>query len=514
MRGRDHSILAKVFLSCVFLLPTSAAALLNVTLQAVVRNWSLPEEHWLGGEDVELVGTDLFLRRSDHIRSYTVTMSIGSPPARVELLVDTGSSDLVVCQTSSYSPSKNVDERLAVNSVVISYLSGTVFGSELADDVCLDKWCVPQQSFVFANQGNLVKVDGIVGLAFPPASALRGRSTFLQSLIARQGLRQPAFRLSLEADGGLLSVGELQELVPKKDASKYVALPLYTGASAGASLWTVTASVHVQGLPGSVEVLGTIDSGTSLIVIPEDHYDTLVTRGLLRNITTECSWVSCPCDAPLPDLVLSFGEGSGKWITIRLTASNGLISTLRWNNNFIFQERECGLGLIKGHTGSFSAMPVRMLRLCFILESLTVISVVAVLAYQLRVTLKEGLTLEQPSRRRLLVLMVVAAFIAAVTLGVRRSVTLTRPGWVLGDVFLSNADIVHDVGGYRSLIAKKSTPHRHEVTDDDEIYLYVPVILAIGGTATATAAWACYHRLDTVSEGATQYISITDLEDP
>ncbi|KAI0649711.1 aspartic peptidase domain-containing protein [Trametes meyenii] len=104
--------------------------------------------------------------------SYTVTVSIGSPPTTYELLIDTGSANTFVGAGKKYVHS---DTARATGEIVsVTYGSGYFMGQEFIDTVTLAPGLtIGNQSFgVAMNSSGFDGVDGILGVG--PQGLTRG----------------------------------------------------------------------------------------------------------------------------------------------------------------------------------------------------------------------------------------------------------------------------------------------------------------------------------------------------
>jgi len=133
----------------------------------------------------------------DSDSSYFGSMTIGTPPQQFNVILDTGSSDLwladTTCSTcprampvfdSSKSTSFQASNSLS-SDVTIHYGSGAVAGTLATDTVTMGGFTIPDQTFLTVDRltSNLLDgtVSGIMGLAFDAISSTRS-TPFWQAL--------------------------------------------------------------------------------------------------------------------------------------------------------------------------------------------------------------------------------------------------------------------------------------------------------------------------------------------
>ncbi|KAF9237988.1 aspartic peptidase domain-containing protein [Melanogaster broomeanus] len=240
--------------------------------------------------------------------AYTVPVQVGSSQQNFSLQVDTGSSDLWIasqsCSTAScsatngrlYNPSSSRPTGATFN---IQYLSGTVTGPIVWDQVQLGGYIIPNQALAAAsivqNEPMSYDFDGILGLALPLNSMIQQKlpsspsdspdgaalSANLLSLTpAANAPSQAFFSLTLARPGStqlpsLLGIGRHpSEIVP--DPTKIQYSPLVS-ESVGTLFWKTTVraiTVYASGrvLPIALQSLSggastaLLDSGVPLII--------------------------------------------------------------------------------------------------------------------------------------------------------------------------------------------------------------------------------------------------------
>ena len=185
-------------------------------------------------------------------------------PQSLDLLLDTGSADVVVITTACTTCSSSISgfntsesSTLQVNSsqpLLLAYGAGNVTGTVFNDMVTLGPYTVPNQTFVGITQGMSGLFNGttggILGLAFQNAS-YSGAVPFVQALIDAGELSKPemSFYLARNKDavanftsldhhpGGTLTLGGINGSLYKGDIEYQ---PLANGSRV--RLWHQTVS--------------------------------------------------------------------------------------------------------------------------------------------------------------------------------------------------------------------------------------------------------------------------------
>jgi len=229
---------------------------------------------------------------------YSVHVGIGTPPQYLEVLIDTGSSDLwmapkkfrVAASSTLRYPVNPMDQQRMIN-----YGQGQVAGDLFFDDVVVGNARIEEQSFLTITHEtksmSLVKTDGVLGLG-PPALSNSGE-TVLQNLQEQRNISTFALLLCDNIDGSTLVLG-----MPPADW--YIPRTLvYTPAVTG-QWWAIDGALVV----GGVEIEQgpfLLDSGTSFLSATRDNYYELVKQILPPNALDSCSVnpttlrVICPC---------------------------------------------------------------------------------------------------------------------------------------------------------------------------------------------------------------------------
>lgn len=247
---------------------------------------------------------------------YVGNISVGTPEQHFVVVMDTGSSNLWVpdstCTNYQQSPSCQVQHKYKNESsstfvsqcdlssclLMLPYGSGTVYGTLSIDTVHVGGLPLPNTTFgrVFSEPGPLSEwgapvFDGILGLAYPIIAM--PMFSFLpgpfDEMMSRNLLPQPLFSVFLSS--------------VENDTSSYVAFgdiphENYVGdlievpqdlMQAELGYWCVAVnSINVAGVPqsGTTNVIGVIDTGTSLIAGPPAVVNPIIAQ---INASTDCS---------------------------------------------------------------------------------------------------------------------------------------------------------------------------------------------------------------------------------
>ncbi|KAJ7176805.1 aspartic peptidase A1 [Mycena filopes] len=222
--------------------------------------------------------------------SYFSSIQIGTPAQKFNVILDTGSSDLFVldtsCQACSNAPlfdsskSSSFSQQTTNQPTTISYGSGQVEGFIGTDTVTMGSFSVSSQTFLLgeAISQNLIDgdVSGLIGLAFQGLAETKA-PPFWQALITNNQLSAPemAFQLtrsqsSDDEPGGTFTLGGTNSSLFTGDIEFHD----ITGTSPP-QFWQLSMSaVTVQGKSVQISsgnaALSAIDTGTTAIGGPTD----------------------------------------------------------------------------------------------------------------------------------------------------------------------------------------------------------------------------------------------------
>jgi cathepsin D len=259
--------------------------------------------------------------------SYLGSLSIGTPPQSFHLVLDTGSSDLWVADTSCtscdpstplFNPSKSSSNNLVDSSTTIRYGSGTVRGRIEQDVVSMANFSVQTQTFLAVDEltDGLLEgsASGILGLAFS-AIASTHSTPFWQALGSQLSASEMAFYLTRfnddssakdEEPGGVFTLGGTNSSLFTGDI-EFLNMP-----SGTPTFWLLTMSaITVQGQSVQISTgnaaLAAIDTGTTLIGGPTADVNAIwaAVPGSAA-VENQQGFFSFPCSTSV-QVTLSFG---------------------------------------------------------------------------------------------------------------------------------------------------------------------------------------------------------------
>ncbi|WWC59467.1 uncharacterized protein I303_102023 [Kwoniella dejecticola CBS 10117] len=268
--------------------------------------------------------------------SYSATINVGTPSQSLDIVLDTGSSDLWVasqdCTAGACTSMTTYDTASSKSNVNLSsafsieYGSGTAAGSLVQDLVTLGGYSVASQTFASCDQvssGLLSSgVSGIMGLSWQ-ALAYSKATPWWITLAKSSSWSDPLFAFhlaryrnvagasSVETDGGLATFGFL-------DSSLYSGDVTYVSVSGNAQYWQIPmASMTMQGETVSLgsSNMAAIDTGTTLIGGPESIITAIYANipGSQRMTGSYAPYFAYPCSTNV-DFEITFGG-----FTIKIT---------------------------------------------------------------------------------------------------------------------------------------------------------------------------------------------------
>jgi len=297
---------------------------------------------------------------------YFIDAQVGTPGQSERMIVDTGSSDMWLVKTSYGAEASSTSTSVEEPVVTIHYGMGAISGSEVTDRVCFAGLCIDNQAFVLDTNDSMhveKMTDGLFGLAYPALAVGRGM-TLLQNLQSNGPYKNFTFALSLrhwdDAENSSIVIGELQDVLMEAPRAEGVTLPLLgamssiTGEILPPMWWAVRTLVSIG--PGPHVLLpGVLDSGTSMVVVPEFQYVQLLyaligAEHLKDCFTTPGQPLLCPCGTPVQPMNFAFRGTNGSHLNISLTAEDLLLPmpvvVLRHGRRYPMQA--CRLGLMAG----------------------------------------------------------------------------------------------------------------------------------------------------------------------
>jgi len=273
---------------------------------------------------------------------YYGQISVGTPPQNLEVVYDTGSSNLWVSNIKPSLFSKHhyyqhdKSSSYVANGTVfkIQYGSGPVAGFYSSDNVQLGDYTLDNYLFAEVNDVSglgphgaayaVGKFDGICGMGWDDIS-VDGVTTPLRSLVNSKALDANVFAFYLGSGG---AAGEL--MIGGVDNTKYTGdfsyLPVQEMVPGKTGYWEIVMDdVQINGKSVISTKKGVVDSGTSLLAIPKSDIKAIADLvgakplGPIPPLNSEYT-IDCNADAPAIDVILS-----GK--TYTLTKEDYIISS-------------------------------------------------------------------------------------------------------------------------------------------------------------------------------------------
>jgi len=294
------------------------------------------------------VGVPIINQKGDV--SYLGTISIGTPPQKLNVVLDTGSSDLWVAGTSctrcpnvpEFDTTKSSSFQESSNSqdIQINYGSGSVAGSLAAETVSLGGFTVSQQPFLLVDRmtSGLLdgQVSGILGLAFQALASTRSKP-FWQTLADNNQFssKEMSFYLTREMNnpsaseleyGGVFTLGGTNSSLYSGDI-EFIDLP----STSQNTFWLLEVSgITVNGKSANVatgsNALAAIDTGTTLIGGPSSDVAAVWAQVSGSQKATDSDlqgFYTFPCDT---DVQVSFAFGGKSWSISTLDMNLGQVT--------------------------------------------------------------------------------------------------------------------------------------------------------------------------------------------
>ncbi|KAM7354461.1 lysosomal aspartic protease-like [Cochliomyia hominivorax] len=264
--------------------------------------------------------------------AYYGDITIGTPPQKFVVLFDSGSSNLwvpsshcpvwdVACkQHNQYNHDKSSTYVKNGQPISIQYGSGSMSGFLSQDDVTLEGLTIKNQVFAEAmnepgNSFTNANFDGIFGMAYQSLAENNVVPPFY-NLFAQGLVEKDLFSFYLKRDGSAVDGGEL--ILGGVDDTLFSGDITYVPVSEQ-SYWQfemTSGSINGQSICDNCQAIA--DTGTSLIVCPQDAYETLQDEiGGDYNSEDGNYYVDCSSIDSLP--VVSFVIG-GKTFTLEPSA--------------------------------------------------------------------------------------------------------------------------------------------------------------------------------------------------
>jgi len=265
--------------------------------------------------------------------SYYGSLAIGTPPVSYNVILDTGSADLWVADSScttgcaglpTFQPSSSSSFKNSSQSFSIQYGSGSAQGSLGSDNVQMAGFSVDNQVFAVCDavsSGLLVSpVSGLLGLGWQTLAA-SGATPFWQTLASSGSWDSPLMGFYLTR---YQNVSNAKSLEPGGSFTMgFINSTLYTGSveyynipSGSVSYWTLAmTSLTVQGnsitLGSGTSSYAAIDTGTTLVGGPSTQIAAIYAQipGSALGTGNYQGYYTYPCSTTV-NITLSFGGQS------------------------------------------------------------------------------------------------------------------------------------------------------------------------------------------------------------
>mmetsp|Transcript_41047 Transcript_41047/g.52908 ORF Transcript_41047/g.52908 Transcript_41047/m.52908 type:complete len:498 (+) Transcript_41047:85-1578(+) len=291
-------------------------------LNGYVGGWAHRLLHQVNGLDIT---TTLPLVNRDSVQ-YFGDIGLGTPPQNFQVLFDTGSSDLWIPAKGCRMCGKHANYDASKSSTVIptlvefndAYGSGDVLGTTVKDNLLLGDLVLESVEFgAVVQEGESIRTfeaDGILGLAFPAISQIFRSSKSPTVLMALEedyaSTLDPVIMFYLtpspSQEGSQMIIGgyDLGVLGGEANASMYSApVHKYGGTY---TYWTVHMTKFQIGnstsntwCSGRWHCEAIVDTGTSLLVVPESQFGSII--GAIQD---EADSADCGPSLPNPDIYI------------------------------------------------------------------------------------------------------------------------------------------------------------------------------------------------------------------
>ncbi|ORX95330.1 hypothetical protein K493DRAFT_337388 [Basidiobolus meristosporus CBS 931.73] len=247
--------------------------------------------------------------------AYYGDVTIGTPGQTFSMIFDTGSSDFwvpsVACQSKAcqnhrkFDPAKSSTFTRSPGNFSIRYGTGSLTGTTGQDVVSVGGLNITKQTIGLSTQEadffvNTI-ADGILGLGFRQISEIEAPPPFY-NMISEKLIDQPIFSFwfGRYPEGGELTFGAVNN---SRFSGEIKYAPViregyWEVALQGASIGNRTVRLSSNG--------AAIDTGTSLIVMPDNEADTVNSYIGGTSLGSQGLY-TIPCSGDLPDVSLKFG---------------------------------------------------------------------------------------------------------------------------------------------------------------------------------------------------------------
>ncbi|KAF9343666.1 hypothetical protein BGX26_005396, partial [Mortierella sp. AD094] len=220
--------------------------------------------------------------------SYLITIGLGTPAQNVDLIFDTGSSDLWV-QSANYNPSKSSTSKSLGETFSIQYGSGSTSGKEYTDKITLGGYTFTQEFGVASSSSGFDGTQGLVGFGPDDLSPITNKGenipTPVDNLYSAGYIPSDVIGVYFKTitDGGSQETnGEIT--FGGVDSTKYTGSITYvpvTTTSPASEYWGIDVSSITYGTTKvSSATHGIVDTGTTLILLSANDV-----KALYKNIS-------------------------------------------------------------------------------------------------------------------------------------------------------------------------------------------------------------------------------------
>jgi hypothetical protein len=234
---------------------------------------------------------------------YVGTLAIGTPPQMLDVIMDTGSSNLWVnsekCMSEGCRAHHRFDQEKSSTyksldiGMSVKFGSGKIYGTLGTDTVAIGPIRVNHQTFglIEREEGSIFmsgKFDGILGLSFPALSAAKGHKPLMDEIISQNRLFSNAFSFYYSDRLNEHSVVVFGE----PDPSRYVGRMLWVPVTRELYWEVAMQNVLVGGKSLSVcsqaeQCRAVLDTGTSFMTGPSKDIAKLIEK--LPMVKSDCS---------------------------------------------------------------------------------------------------------------------------------------------------------------------------------------------------------------------------------
>ncbi|GAA5900322.1 hypothetical protein JCM6882_002306 [Rhodosporidiobolus microsporus] len=201
--------------------------------------------------------------------SVLADVSIGTPPQKLPLLVDTGSSDLWVMANVGAPDTFNLvdSSTLAITGeeVDLTFVSQTELGQIGSDVVTIGDLSIPNQFFAGVGGQGSPDFGGVLGLSFQNLAKI-DKPTFFSNLVSSGQIPEASFGLYLSRDASVSSELTLGGANSKHYSGAQTAIPTVNGVQD----WAIELASYSAGAKSvDIATVAMIDSGSTSSYIPK-----------------------------------------------------------------------------------------------------------------------------------------------------------------------------------------------------------------------------------------------------